>query len=92
MQWIQQVRDKYQAWRVKKAFQVLDKYGILYFTLPNTSTQTVVTMLVKQVEEKFKGESGQFKRDQVLRASMNSLPDVSEREIAMAIEVACSAS
>jgi len=42
--------------------------------------------MVDQVEQKFKNESGEFKRAQVLRAVMNIIPTATEREIAFAIE------
>jgi len=41
---------------------------------------------VKQVEEKFKGESGEFKRSQVLRMLLNRFPSERESTLAMAIE------
>ena len=44
--------------------------------------------MVEQVENKFGTQSGEFKRHQVLRAVMNSIPNASERDIAFAIELA----
>ena len=92
MQLIQQVRNKIKSWRISRAVKVLDKYKVQYYLLPDGEIQEIVNMFVKQVEEKFKGESGEFKRAQVLRATMNTLPKASERDIAMAIEIACSVS
>lgn len=72
---------------IKLAFWILNKYGVNYFLYPTEEIQRVVNLLVDQVEEKFRASSGEFKRGQVLRASMNSLPNASEREIALAIEL-----
>ena len=89
---IEKLRSKIKSWRISRAIKVLDKYEVKYYLLPDGEIQTTVNMFVKQVEEKFKGESGEFKRAQVLRATMNTLPKASERDIAMAIEIACSVS
>lgn len=91
---IQQVRNIWKAWRVSRAFKVLNKYKVQYWTeLPVTTVEKEITILqetvdamVDQVEEKFKKEAGEFKRAQVLRAVMNILPDALERDIAFAIE------
>jgi len=90
---IQRVRNSWKAWRVSKAFKVLQKYNITYWTELPVLTEEVVSVLqltvngmVDQVEQKFKNESGEFKRAQVLRAVMNIIPTATEREIAFAIE------
>jgi len=90
---IQQVHNSWKAWRVSKAFKVLQKYNITYWTELPVLTEEVVSVLqltvngmVDQVEQKFKNESGEFKRAQVLRAVMNIIPTATEREIAFAIE------
>lgn len=44
--------------------------------------------VVKQVENKFKAESGEFKRSQAMRMLMNIQPEAIERDIALAIELA----
>lgn len=72
---------------LKIAFWILKKYDVKYLLLPESEIQTVVNAMVEQVENKFKTESGEFKRAQVMRAVMNQLPYVSERDIAWAIEV-----
>lgn len=84
MQLIQLVRN----WRIKRAFKVLDKYDVKYFIQPDSAVLKVVAGLVEQVERKFGKETGEYKRHQVLRAAMNALPEASEREIALAIEMA----
>jgi len=89
---IQQVRNSWKAWRVSRAFKVLQKYNVTYWTeLPIvlqdvTELQLTVNKMVDQVEQKFKNESGEFKRAQVLRAVMNIIPAATERGIAFAIE------
>lgn len=92
---IQQVRNKYIAWRVSRAFKTLNKYKVQYWTeLPvapvviyePTQLELTVNEMIEQVEQKFKSESGEFKRAQVLRAVMNILPNEKERDISFAIE------
>lgn len=41
-----------------------------------------------QIENSFAGASGEFKRNQALRAMLNSHPQASERDCALAIELA----
>lgn len=76
-------------WRIKRAFKVLDKYKVKYFIVPDDHVIKIVSDLVKQVQQKFGKETGEFRRHQALRASLNALPGVSERKIALAIEIAC---
>lgn len=91
---IQQVRNIWKAWRISRAFRILNKYNVQYWTeLPVSTVEEEITVLqntvdqmVDQVEEKFRNEAGEFKRAQVLRAVMNILPDALERDIALAIE------
>lgn len=83
MRLTQQVRK----YAVKLACWIFKKCEIDYVLLPDSAVQDSVSELVAQVEEKFKGESGEFKRAQVMRAVMNQLPKASERDIAFAIEV-----
>lgn len=45
-------------------------------------------LLVAQVEDKFQGVSGEFKRAQALRALLNNHTKFSERQCSQAIEVA----
>ncbi len=45
-------------------------------------------MFVAHVQRGFTGQSGEFKRSQVLRAMMNRHPEATERDIALAIELA----
>ena len=44
-------------------------------------------MFVAHVEEHFRGQSGEFKRAQVLRGLLNRHPGAKERDCALAIEV-----
>lgn len=90
---IQRARNSWKAWRVSRAFRVLQIYNVPYWTELPVLTEEVVSILqltvnemVDQVEQKFKNESGEFKRAQVLRAVMNIIPTATEREIAFAIE------
>lgn len=91
---IQQVRNIWRAWRVSRALKVLNKYNISYKIETSTPVvleevtelQLTVNQMVEQVEQKFKRESGEFKRSQVLRAVLNILPDALERDISFAIE------
>ena len=72
---------------LKLAYYILDKYKVNYFIYPEEKLQVLVNQLVDQVESKFKGESGEFKRAQVMRAALN-IPGVTERQVALAIEMA----
>ena len=72
----------------KLAFKILNYYKINYFIYPSESRQLLVNSMVDQVEGKFKNESGEFKRAQVMRAIMNSDSTMPERDIALAIELA----
>ena len=70
------------------AFWILRKCEVNYFVYPSESRQIIIEGLVSQVQGKFKDQSGEFKRSQVLRAAMNAFPKVEEREIGLAIELA----
>lgn len=76
-----------KEWLLKLAFKILDKYKVNYFIYPSEENQNAINALVDQVELKFGVEEGEFKRAQVMRAAMNSLPKMSERDIAFAIEL-----
>jgi len=69
------------------AFWILKKCKVNYFVYPGEVHQVIVDGLVQQVESKFKEQSGEFKRSQVLRAAMNAFPEAKERELAFAIEI-----
>jgi hypothetical protein len=74
---------------LKIAFWILKKYEIRYLLVTEDDFQHIIDELVEQVELKFKGESGEFKRAQVLRAALNIYGESKiERDIAYAIEVA----
>lgn len=51
-----------------------------------TEIDQLADEFVKQVENKFNGESGEFKRSQVLRMLLNRFPTERESVLAMAIE------
>ena len=70
------------------AFWILRMCKVNYFVYPKENIQVIVDALVGQVQGKFNGQSGEFKRAQVLRAAMNSLPKATERDLALAIELA----
>lgn len=44
-------------------------------------------LMTQQVEERFQGVSGEFKRREALRAMLNRHPDRPVRELALAIEM-----
>ena len=74
---------------LKLAFHILKKYEIRYVLIVEDDFQRIIDELVEQVESKFKNESGEFKRSQVLRAAMNIYGESKiERDIAYAIEMA----
>ena len=73
---------------IKICLKILDKFGVNYFLYPNENMQVVVNGVVDQVEAKFKKEAGEFKRSQALRSCMNIDSKWTEREIALAIELA----
>lgn len=72
---------------LKLAYYILKRYNVNYMIVPKTELIEMTRMMVDQVEGKFKEQSGEFKRHQVLRAVKNSLPGAKEREIALAIEM-----
>lgn len=72
----------------KFALWLLDKCKVNYFIYPREENQLLIEQLVTQVEAKWGKESGEFKRSQVLRAALNAAPNMSESEIAFAIELA----
>jgi hypothetical protein len=70
------------------AFWLLKICKVNYFIFPREERQIIVEGLVVQVQSKFKDQSGEFKRSQVLRAAMNAFPKAEERELGLAIEIA----
>ena len=84
MQLIQRMRNLL----TKLAFKILDFNNVKYYLPPSDDVQETVNSLVDSVEKKWGKESGEFKRHQVLRAASNVIPNVKEREVALAIELA----
>lgn len=72
---------------LKLAFWILNRYEINYFIYPSEEKQARIEQLMLQVESKYINEEGAYKRHQVLRAALNALPDMSESDIAFAIEL-----
>lgn len=81
------MKNKIKVWLIKLAFKILTKYHVRYYLVEESELQHLVDRLVGDVEKKFGSESGEFKRAQVMRAAMNSDPEASERDIALAIEI-----
>lgn len=83
------MKKRFKNFLKKLGEMLLSWSGTIYYIEDNESQfQKDVVNMVNQVEEKFKDESGEFKRSQVLRAVMNMYPQVLEKDIAFSIELA----